>query len=78
MGAIFKLKLTSVGNSLGLILPAEVLTDLNLNRGDEIVLTTAPEGYRLTAYSSEFGEQIAIARKIMDERQEALRELADK
>ena len=78
MGAIFKLKLTSVGNSLGLILPAEVLTDLNLNRGDEIVLTAAPEGYRLTAYSSEFGKQIAIAGKIMDERQEALRELADK
>lgn len=78
MGAIFKLKLTNVGNSVGLILPGEVLTDLNLNQGDEIVLTAAPEGYRLTPYSPDFGEQIARARKIMDERREALRELADK
>jgi putative addiction module antidote len=76
MGAILKLKLTTIGNSVALILPGEVLTDLNVGKNDEILLTAAPDGYRLMRYSSDFEEQVAVARKIMNERREALRELA--
>ena len=76
MGAIFRLKLTTIGNSVAIILPGEILTDLDVGKGDEIVLTAVPDGYRLMRNNSRFEEQIGIARKIMNERREALRELA--
>ena len=78
MGAIFKLKLTTIGDSVSVILPGEVLTDLKVGKGDEIVLTAAPDGYRLTPYNSDFEEQVGAARKIMNERRGALRELANR
>ncbi len=78
MGAIFKLKLTTIGDSVAIILPGEILTDLNVGKGDEIVLTAAPDGYRLTRYNSDFKEQIGVAGKIMNERRGALRELANR
>jgi putative addiction module antidote len=73
---MFRLKLTKIGNSLGLILPKEVLARLKLAKGDEIFITEAPEGYRITPHNPAFEAQMKAARKIMKRRRAVLRELA--
>jgi putative addiction module antidote len=70
------LRLTSIGNSVGVVLPKEALARLKLAKGDTLYLTEAPDGYRLTPYNPEFDEHMAAARRIMRERRAALRELA--
>lgn len=70
------LKLTQIGNSVGLVLPKEVLANLKLEKGDTVFVTETPEGYLVTPYDPEFAEQMAAARKIMKRRRAALHELA--
>ena len=76
MTAVVTLKLTSIGNSVGVVLPKEALARLKLEKGDTVYLTEAPDGYRLTPYDPAFEEQMAEARRIMKARRAALRELA--
>jgi putative addiction module antidote len=73
---MIKLKLTSVGNSAGVVLPKEALARLKLDKGDAVYLTESPDGYRLTPYNPEFETQMDAARKIMKRRRAPLRELA--
>ena len=70
------LKLTQIGNSLGVILPKEVLSSMRLEKGDAVFLTETPDGYRITAYDPEFSEQMDVAETIMRLRRNVLRELA--
>ena len=70
------LKLTMIGNSVGMVLPKEVLARLKLAKGDTVFLTEAPDGYRITPYDPTFEAQMAVARKLMKKRRAALRELA--
>jgi len=70
------LKLTSIGNSVGLVLPKEALARLNLAKGDVVYLTEAPDGIRLTPYNPDFEQQMAAARAVMKKRRAVLRELA--
>jgi putative addiction module antidote len=65
-----------VGNSLGMILPAEAVRELNLSEGDRLFLTKSPEGLRLTPYDPSFEKKMEIARKGMRKYRNALRELA--
>jgi putative addiction module antidote len=70
------LKLTQIGNSVGVILPKEVLARLKLEKGDTVFLTEAADGVHLTPYSPEFEQQMTAARRIMKKRRDVLRELA--
>lgn len=70
------LKLTQIGNSVGLILPKEVLARLKLEKGDALYLSDDGPGLRLTPYSPEFEAQMDQARRIMKQRREVLHELA--
>jgi putative addiction module antidote len=70
------LKLTQIGNSVGVILPKEVLARLKLEKGDTVYLTDAADGIRLTPYNAEFEAQMTEAREIMKSRRQVLRELA--
>ena len=70
------LKLTQVGNSVGVILPKEILTKLDLQKGDEIYLTDSPDGLRITTHNPEFEAQMKLAREIMRDRRAVLHELA--
>jgi putative addiction module antidote len=73
---MYTLKLTQVGNSVGAIIPKEVLTKLNVEKGDELYLTETPDGLRLTVHNPEFEVQMKAARAIMKKRRAVLRELA--
>ena len=70
------LKLTQIGNSVGLILPKEVLARLKLEKGDMVYLTDAPGAVTLTPHDPEFAEQMELARQLMKEHRDVLRELA--
>jgi putative addiction module antidote len=76
MAAVTALKLTQIGNSVGVILPKEILARLNLEKGDTVFVTDAADGFRLTRSSPEVEEQLAIGRRIMKDRRAVLRELA--
>ncbi len=70
------LKVTAIGNSVGVILPKDVLARLQVEKGDMLSVVETPDGVRLTAYDPVFETQMAAARKIMKDRRAALRELA--
>ena len=70
------LKLRKIGNSVGAILPQEVLSHMHLGDGDSLFLTEATDGYRLTPYDPEVDKQLTAARRIMNKRRNVLRELA--
>ncbi|WP_396267632.1 AbrB/MazE/SpoVT family DNA-binding domain-containing protein [Ideonella sp.] len=70
------LKVTQIGNSVGVILPKEVLARLKVEKGDLLYATDAANGVTLTPYSPEFADQMSLARDIMKSRREVLRELA--
>jgi putative addiction module antidote len=70
------LKLTQIGNSVGVILPKEILNKLQIERGDELFLTDSPDGMRLTVHNPEFEAQMREARDIMKARRAVLHELA--
>ena len=70
------LKVTRVGNSVGVILPREVLAQLKVELGDSLFLTETPDGFRLTPYDPEFEEQIAVAKRVMKRDRAILHELA--
>lgn len=70
------LKIRKLGNSMGVVIPREVLVRLNVEMGDTIFLTESPDGFHITAYDEEFEKQMKIARKIMKEDRDILRALA--
>ncbi len=71
-----KLRLIKIGNSVGVILPKDLMAELNVEAGETLVATSAKDGVRLSAYDPEHGEQLERARAIMKKRRHALRELA--
>ena len=71
-----ELKLTKMGNSVGMILPKEVRRKMKLESGDVVHLTETPEGYKITPYDPEFAKQMEAARRIMAKHRAALHELA--
>ncbi len=73
---MLKAKLTTVGNSTGLILPKQALAKLRAEKGDEIFLIETPSGYEITAYDPDFERQMKLGKQVMRRYRNALRELA--
>jgi putative addiction module antidote len=76
MSGALKVKVTTVGNSVGVILPKEVVARLKLEKGDTLTLIETPNGVELTAYDPEFEADMESARKVMRKYRNTLRELA--
>ena len=70
------LKLTQIGNSVGVILPKEVLARLKVEKGDTLYVTDAPSGVTLTPYDPSFETQLALGREFMREYRDTFRALA--
>jgi putative addiction module antidote len=71
-----KLKITTVGNSAGVILPKELLTRLRLDKGDELHAFETPDGIRLTVYDPTLAQQMEVAERVMRQRRTLLHKLA--
>ncbi|MBX3428610.1 MAG: AbrB/MazE/SpoVT family DNA-binding domain-containing protein [Hyphomonadaceae bacterium] len=70
------LKVRKVGNSLGVVLPKDVLAKLRVGEGDELSVSETPNGVALQRHDAELQEQIEAARRAMKRYRNALRELA--
>lgn len=71
------LKLTQVGNSVGVVLPKEALAKLGVDKGDVVYLVEAPGGeMRISAYDPSIAEEIAAGEAFMDEYRDTFRALA--
>ena len=55
------LKRTQIGNSVGVILPKEVLARLKVEKGDTLFMSEAANGFTLSIYSPEFEAQMPTA-----------------
>ena len=73
---MLKVKLTTIGNSVGVILPKEALAKMKVTKGDTLFLAEEPEGYSLSPYEKNFDEQVKIAEGVMNKYRNALHELA--
>ena len=71
-----KLKITTIGNSAGVILPKELLARLRVQKGDELYALETPDGIKLTAFDATLAAQMEVAETIMRERRTLLHKLA--
>lgn len=69
------LKLTTIGNSVGVILPREVLTQLRVSKGDLLYVREVPDGVTLTPYNPDFDRQMELAETVMRKNRDVLRRL---
>lgn len=70
------LKLTQIGNSVGVILPKEVLARLKVEKGDTVFVTDATNGVLLTPYDPALDEQLKLGREFMREFRDTFHQLA--
>ena len=71
------LKLTQIGNSVGVILPKELLARLKVEKGDTLFVTeSADGGVTLTPYDPTLAEEVERGREFMRDFKDTFRELA--
>jgi putative addiction module antidote len=71
-----KLKITTIGNSTGVILPKEILEKLRVSKGDTLFAVETSKGIELTPFNPEVAEQMKLAEQVMREDRDALRKYA--
>ena len=72
-----ELKVRRFGNSLGVVLPKEVINRLGTDDGERLFLIEAAEGgYRLTPYDPAFERKMKKAEEIMSRYRNTLQALA--
>jgi putative addiction module antidote len=75
MGTV--VKITTVGSSVGIVLPKEILSRLHVEKGDSLYITETPDGVQLTPYDEKFAQVMKAADKVMRENRDVLRKLAE-
>ena len=73
---MFKVKVTAVGNSMGILLPREALAKLRVAKGDTLYLVENIDGFSLTPFQEDFEDQMRAAEKVLKQYRNALHELA--
>jgi putative addiction module antidote len=72
-----ELKVRKIGNSLGVVLPKEVIEELQSGDGKKLFLRRSPDGsYLLTPYDPLFEKKMIKAREIMDRYRNTLHALS--
>jgi len=71
---MYEVKVEKVGESLGIVLPREILDELNLKEGDRLSVTKTTDG--VAVGEPEFDRAMAIYRKGKEKYKNALREFA--
>ena len=71
------LKITTIGNSSGIILPKEILERLRVEKGDTLYALETPNGIELTPFNPQFATQMDVAEQVMREDRDVLRKLGE-
>jgi len=70
-------KIRKIGNSLGVVIPKEVLARMKVGEGETVYFTESGDGgIRLTPVDETFALQMEAAEKLMRQDRHILRELA--
>ena len=72
-----KLKVTTIGNSTGVIMPKELLEKLRVGKGDTLFVTETANGVELSPYDKELAYQMEVVESIMREDRDVLKKLAE-
>jgi putative addiction module antidote len=73
-----ELKVRKFGNSLGVVLPKEVISRLHTRDGEALFLIEGPDGtYRLTPYDPGFDKKMEKADEIISRYRNTLHKLAE-
>ncbi|MDP3415641.1 AbrB/MazE/SpoVT family DNA-binding domain-containing protein [Falsiroseomonas sp.] len=70
------LKLRAVGNSVGLVLPKDILARMNLAEGDTVQVVESGDGLLLTTMPRETEAQLELGRELMRRYRETFAALA--
>jgi putative addiction module antidote len=73
---MISLKVTTVGNSAGVIFPQELMEKYHFSQGDTLYVVETPNGFELSPSEPEFIKQMEIAETVMHEDRTLLRKLA--
>lgn len=70
------MKLVTVDQEVGVILPQAVLDRFHIHEGDLLQVLETPRGIELTPYDPELAHQVEVAEQVMRENRDVLRRLA--
>lgn len=70
-------KITTIGNSVGIVLPKEVLNRLHVEKGDMLYLIDSPGGVQLTPYNATLADKLEAFEHVMRENRDVLKKLAE-
>ena len=71
------MKIRKIGNSLGVVLPKELLAELQIGEGDLLYPVRTPEGIALTRRDPAFETAVEAARDVMRRYPNTMRKLAE-
>ena len=69
-------KLGKQGNGTSVVIPAQMLRDLGLKRGDEVTVQETPEGILITPASAELHDQMQKLDQVMNRYDHTFQDLA--
>lgn len=70
-----KVKVTQVGNSIGIVLSKEMAAKLRVGKGDVVYVSETPDGIELTPYDPDFAKQMDLAEGLIRENRDVLKKL---
>lgn len=70
------LKIRKVGSSAGVILPKDLLDDMNLEIGDVLAVKTSEYGFELSPYDEDFARRVRAFERSHRKFRNTYRELA--
>lgn len=73
---VHNLKITQIGNSVGVVLPKELLAKLRVGKGDVLTVTETSTGVAMTSFDETKMRQLEAAEKVMRKNRNMLRKLA--
>jgi len=71
-----ELKVRKFGNSLGVVLPKEVIRKLQTAEGEKLLLVEAPNGYNIAQPDEVFAEKMQTVQDLMHRYRNTLRILS--
>ena len=74
---MIKVKVTTVGNSAGIVLPKELLEKLRVSKGDTLTVSETTRGVELSAFDDRKSRQMEAAEQIMRKNRNMLKKLAE-
>ena len=70
-------KVIQIGNSVGIVLPKEVLSRLRVERGDTLYISEVPGGLQISPHDEEFSRTMEAADRVVRRYRDALKKLAE-